>query len=74
MMEDGSRREGIITDVPMMVYEFNSVVVTNVAAPEFSHENINKVSFVFYSKNEREERKQKWQSFWLEIRLKWPKV
>jgi len=45
MMEDGSRREGIITDVPMMVYEFNSVVVTNVAAPEFSHENINKVSF-----------------------------
>lgn len=44
-LEDGTVRQDAITDVPMMVYEFNSAVVTNVESPQLSQENIGKVVF-----------------------------
>ena len=37
--ENGTTREKVITDVPAMVYEFNSAVVTNVGGIEYSQES-----------------------------------
>ncbi len=43
--EDGATREQIITDVPAMVYEFNSAVVTKISDIELNHENPGMLTF-----------------------------
>lgn len=44
-LETGGIRSETITDVPMMVYEFNSAVITKVAPINYEHENPGKFSF-----------------------------